>query len=132
MSRVTGQFPEEIPQETHKRTRISKTEWRKHFTSTERLRSDWVEDNINGDLSSLSGVDLDLPATGFFGPNTKITFRSLLRSAYKSFALADWINVTDEETQLAIQVMSVTGILDNDARATVILQGIPLTQESES
>lgn len=125
-------YSEHFPAPEFKTKRISKTEWRKNFTPTERVRSDWVEDNINGDLSSLGGTNVDLPATILLGSDTKITYRSLLRTAYKSFALADWININDAETQLAIQVMAVTGVLDSQARASILLQGIPLTQESES
>ena len=125
MSRVQGSALASPPAETHKRSKISKTEWRNLFTTSEKVRSDWVENNIETDLSSLSGISLDAQATAVLGA-MQVTYRILLRTAYKSFTLADWININDPETQLAIQVMSVTGVLDNESRVAVLLQGIPI------
>ena len=106
---------------------ITHDEWRQMLTLAERIDIDKAAANVDGDLSWLTGnaVDPDGEADELGFPGR--TYRDLLRTSFKEFDYAPFVNVKDERTQRGVGLLRSLGLLKSDARVVDMLKGFPLS-----
>lgn len=110
---------------THKTSGIIKSEWRKLFTPDEALRFRYLVKNIDGDLSELPNAAILPNACGLEGIET-LTWLQLLQLSVDEWNDATEISVYDSRVLLSTTALAAVGVLEDESRVAVLLQGVPL------
>lgn len=110
------------PAPTHKTIGLTKTEYRKLFTTAESIQIDRLRSQIEEPtISGFPGIDDDAAPLGLGG----VTYRDILRSCFNAFADANDVDMTHPDTILAINALEAVGAY-NTSRKNEILLGLEL------
>lgn len=110
------------PAPTHKTVGLTKTEYRKLFTTGESIKIDRLRGKIEStSVAGFPNLDDDAAPLGLGG----VTYRDILRLCFNAFADANDVDMTHPDTILAINALEAVGVF-NTSRKNEILLGLEL------